>query len=102
MGAEVQTPVSHTLYDTEQLLAKCPKGVPPTVYGQFLKIAASLGPPPKPAPAPPAKIPGPMGADAADLSDLVALLGGAATGHGIPTLEALGGAVQVDDSLTLG
>ena len=50
MGVEVRAPVSHTLYDTEQLLAKCPKGEPPTVYNSFLKIAASLGPPAKPTP----------------------------------------------------
>ena len=89
LGAEVYTPVSHTVYDTERLLSKCPKGEPPTAYSSFRKIAASLGPPPQPVPAPAAAadaIPGPM----KDHLSLVADLGEVVSGHGIPTLEALG------------
>jgi cryptochrome len=85
-GVEVHAPSSHTLYDVERLLAKCPKGEPPTAYGTFLKIAASLGDPPKPVPTPdtiPGTIPG-------DVASLVSQLGSCATGHGIPTLEDLG------------
>ena len=86
VGAEVHSSSSHTLYDLERLLSKCPRGEPPTSYGTFLKIAASLGDPPKPVPVPetiPGLIPG-------DVPDLVAELGDCATGHGIPTLESLG------------
>ena len=85
-GVEVHAPSSHTLYDVERLLAKCPNGEPPTAYGTFLKIAASLGDPPKPVPTPetiPGTIPG-------DVAALVSQLGSCATGHGIPTLEELG------------
>ena len=39
LGVEVHAPVSHTLWDLDRLLAKCPRGEPPTAYASFLKIA---------------------------------------------------------------
>lgn len=46
LGVDVNSPVSHTLYDPEYLLAKC-NGSAPTSYGQFLKLVAKCGKPPK-------------------------------------------------------
>lgn len=86
LGAEVHAPVSHTLYDVERLLAKCPGGQPPTAYASFLKITAALGPPPPPAPDAPETFP----ALAGDAAELVDALGDVVTGHGVPTLESLG------------
>jgi cryptochrome len=82
----VHAPSSHTLYDMDCLLAKCPNSSPPTNYATFLKLAASLGSPAKPVPAP-ASIPGTIDGD---IAELVALLGDVCTGHGVPTLEELG------------
>ena len=46
LGIKIHSPVSHTLYDPEHLLAKC-SGKAPTTYGQFLKLIAKAGKPPQ-------------------------------------------------------
>ena len=55
LGAEVHSPVAHTLYDPEYLLAKCQMDAPKT-YGQFLKLVAKCGKPPAVV-APPSALP---------------------------------------------
>ena len=94
LNIEVHSPSSHTLYDLELLLAKCPKKEPPTAYSSFLKIASSLGSVPKPEPTL-STIPvlidsGDSKYLSKDVSSLVEMLGSCATGHGIPSLEQLG------------
>ena len=50
-GVEVVVRLGHTLYCPEQVVAKN-KGQTPLTYQKFLGLAASLGAPPKPSPAP--------------------------------------------------
>lgn len=80
LGCEVKVEVSHTLYDPRAVVARC-GGKAPVSYQGFLKVAAQLGAPPKPAPDPPAALPPPLG----DAEKLVGLP------HGIPVdIAALG------------
>ena len=51
MGIEVHSPVSHTLYDPEYLLAKA-LGSAPTTYSSFCKLISKCGNPPRPVAAP--------------------------------------------------
>ena len=91
LGVEVHAPVSHTLWDLDRLLAKCPRGEPPTAYASFLKIAHGLGPVPPPAPDVPSIMPlTPRDAPSEDGKDLVDALRDVVTGSGIPSLERLG------------
>ena len=50
-GVEVVVRLGHTLYCPEQVVAKN-KGQTPLTYQKFVGLAASLGAPPKPSPAP--------------------------------------------------
>jgi len=51
LGVEVLAKLGHTLYSPDQLVAKN-KGQTPLTYQKFIGLAASLGAPPKPSPAP--------------------------------------------------
>ena len=66
---EVSTHVSHTLYDTAELIERN-GGIAPTTYGSFQKLVAAVGEPPAPAADPPASFPavaaGCKGADPKD------------------------------------
>ena len=97
VGAEVKTFASHTLYDMERLLSKCPKGAPPTSYASFLKIAGSCGAVAKPAPPPPASMPG--SPDGKSHVELVAMIEDVVSSAevGVPTLEELGYPELPDD-----
>ncbi|PNH10276.1 (6-4)DNA photolyase [Tetrabaena socialis] len=78
-GVEVHAAVSHTLYDTEMLVARH-GGSPPLTMQSFTKLVDRVGDPPPPAPDPPAAIPPPApGMPAADP---------AATG--VPTWQEVG------------
>ena len=91
LGVEVHAPVSHTLWDLDRLLARCPRGEPPTAYASFLKIAHGLGPVPTPAPDVPSITPLPRGDALSDgKEDLVHALRDVITGSGIPSPERLG------------
>ena len=68
LGVEVHAPVAHTLWDLDRLLAKCPRGEPPTAYASFLKIAHGVGPVPPVAPDVPSITPLSVG-DGKDLVD---------------------------------
>ena len=85
LGAEVHTPVSHTLYDVERLLAKCPGGQPPPRTPAF-----SRSPPRSARPLPPPDAPETIPALAGDAAELVDALGDVVTGPRVPTLESLG------------
>ena len=60
-GIEVISCVSHTLYDTSDVVAKN-GGKAPLTYKGFEKAITALGPPPAPVEDPPAKLP-PIAAD---------------------------------------
>ncbi|KAG2432367.1 hypothetical protein HYH02_012940 [Chlamydomonas schloesseri] len=57
-GVEVVAPVSHTLYDTDMLVARNGGSAPLTMQS-FTKLVDRVGDPPAPAPDPPAAIPPP-------------------------------------------
>lgn len=78
-GVKVASPVSHTLYDPGQLLARA-GGRAPLTMQSFLKLVAALGDPPAPAPDPPARLPGPA----------PGTKGAEEGATGIPSLAALG------------
>ena len=50
-GIEVTTCTSHTLFEPERVIAKN-KGEVPLTYQKHCSLLSSLGPPPKPIPAP--------------------------------------------------
>jgi cryptochrome len=58
-GIETHTPVSHTLYDLNMLVAKSPGGKAPLTMKGFEKLIDSVGNPLPPAPDPPSKLPPP-------------------------------------------
>ena len=75
-GVEVETCVSHTLYNPEQIAARN-GGTPPLTYKAFEAVLAKLGPPPLPVADAPARLP--PGMPDAELK-----------GFGVPTLAELG------------
>jgi cryptochrome len=91
-GVECASSSGHTLYDVEEMLAKC-HGKPPTTYSQFLKIVDKMGAPAAALDAPKA-MPAPFTGTAEETKELVA---GVADAYGIPTLEELGYEAMHDD-----
>ncbi|KAI7839651.1 hypothetical protein COHA_006460 [Chlorella ohadii] len=78
-GVEVHSPVSHTLYDPQLLLARN-GGKPPLTMQAFTKLVDAVGPPPAPAADPPEKLP-PLAPQAASL---------AAAACSVPSLSDIG------------